>query len=242
ILNANGSFSYTPNANFNGTDLFTYRAHDTADSNLATVRITVTPVNDAPVTVANSYSATAGTPLAMAAPGVLANDTDVDGNTLTSVLNAAPTHALAFALGANGSFNYTGACAYAGADAFTYHASDGSLNGNVATVTINVAARVNKAPVAVDDVAAVKQNTTNNLIAVLANDSDPDAACSGLNVGSVAIVSAPNRGGSAVVQTNGTILYTPKRFYRGTEAFTYRVRDNNGAWSNTATVRVNVTR
>jgi FtsP/CotA-like multicopper oxidase with cupredoxin domain len=241
-LNTNGSLAYVPRANFNGTDLFTYRAHGTADSNLATVRITVTPVNDPPVTVANSYNATAGTPLVVAVPGVLANDTDVDGNALTSVLATGPAHALAFSLNASGSFSYTGACVYAGADTFTYRANDGTVSGNLATVTLNVAARVNKAPVAVDDTVSVKQNTTSNVITVLANDSDPDAACSGLNASSVAIVSVPNRGGTAVAQSNGTILYTPKRFYRGTETFTYRVRDNNGAWSNTATVRVNVTR
>ena len=58
-LNANGCFTYTPAANYNGADSFTYKANDgTADSNMATVSLTVNPVNDAPVAAADSYSPT----------------------------------------------------------------------------------------------------------------------------------------------------------------------------------------
>ena len=73
---ATGAFTYTPDANFNGTDTFTYTASDgTAVSNVATVTITVTAVNDAPVAVNDSAS----TPEETAVSGnVLANDTDVD--------------------------------------------------------------------------------------------------------------------------------------------------------------------
>jgi hypothetical protein len=241
-LSADGSFSYQPNANFNGTDLFTYKAQGTGDSNVATVRITVTPVNDAPVSGNDSYSASAGVQLQVAPPGVLGNDTDVDGNVLTAVPVTGPGHALSFTLNPNGSFTYTAACAFSGIDTFSYRANDGTTVGNTATVTINVAARVNKAPVAGNDTYPVKMNTTNNILTVLANDSDPDAACSGISPSTVTVDTVPNRGGKAVVQPNGTILYSPKRFFVGTDTFSYRVRDNDGAWSNTATVRVNVTR
>ena len=80
-FNPDGSFTYTPNANFNGTDSFTFRAATGANSsNMATVTITVTPVNDAPVAVNDSYTGlVAGTAFTVAAPGVLANDTDVEG-------------------------------------------------------------------------------------------------------------------------------------------------------------------
>lgn len=244
-LAADGSLTYTANANFNGTDLFTYKAYDGATySNVGTVRITVTPVNDPPVTVANSYSTTAGTQLSVAAPGVLANDTDVDGDALTAVVGTGPAHALSFTLNANGSFSYTGACTYSGPDSFTYAARDASVTGNIATVSISVAARVNKAPVAVDDTGTVKNYTTTQTsvtISVLANDSDPDAACSGLNVNSVTIVSQP-KNGSLTVNAGGTVTFRPKRYYRGTDYITYKVADANGAFSNVATVRVNVTR
>jgi len=63
-----------------------------ADSNVATVSLTVTPVNDAPVAVADAYSTAEDTPLTIAAPGVLGNDTDVEGSPLTAVLTVRPGH------------------------------------------------------------------------------------------------------------------------------------------------------
>ncbi|MGB5660599.1 MAG: Ig-like domain-containing protein, partial [Thermoanaerobaculia bacterium] len=78
-LNNNGSFTYTPNVDFNGSDSFTYKTSDGADeSNVATVTITVNPVNDAPVAVEDAYATSEDVPLVAAAPGVLGNDTDVD--------------------------------------------------------------------------------------------------------------------------------------------------------------------
>ena len=77
-MDADGGFTYTPAANYNGPDSFTYQANDgTANSNLATVTLTVSSVNDAPVAVADSYSTNEDTPLMVAAPGLLANDSDV---------------------------------------------------------------------------------------------------------------------------------------------------------------------
>src|SRR5204862_411039 len=119
-LNADGSFSYTPHANFNGTDSFTYKANDgTADSNTVTVTITVNAVNDAPVAVADSYSTNEDTPLNVAAPGVLGNDTDLDSPTLTAVVVAGPANGT-LALAANGSFTYTPGSNFNGTDSFSY--------------------------------------------------------------------------------------------------------------------------
>src|SRR5204863_205962 len=88
-VNADGSFTYTPALNFNGNDSFTYKANDgTADSNTATVAISVAAVNDAPVAVNDSYGTTEDTAVTIAAPGVLSNDTDVDGNSLTAAVVA----------------------------------------------------------------------------------------------------------------------------------------------------------
>src|SRR5204863_104554 len=83
-LNPNGSFTFTPTLNFNGPATFTYKANDgTADSNTATVTITVTPVNDPPAASNDGYGVTAGATLNVATPGVLANDSDVEGSPLT---------------------------------------------------------------------------------------------------------------------------------------------------------------
>src|SRR5262249_11914186 len=133
-LNADGSFTYTPAANYNGADSFTYKANDGAlDSNVATVAITVNAVNDAPVAANDSYDTDADTAPLLDALGIFGNDADVEGDALTAVLVSGPTHGT-LALNANGSFTYTPAANYNGTDSFTYKANDGSLDSNVATV------------------------------------------------------------------------------------------------------------
>src|SRR5206468_2145484 len=78
---ADGTFSYIPQPNFNGLDQFTYKLNDgTSASNVATVTITVNPVNDPPVATGDSATTSQNTPVTIA---VLANDTDADGNALS---------------------------------------------------------------------------------------------------------------------------------------------------------------
>src|SRR5207253_1542409 len=126
-LNANGSFSYTPAADYNGPDSFIYNASDgTLTSNVATVAITVVAVNDAPVAANDSYSVAEDTLLTVAAPGVLGNDTDVDGDPKTAVLVSGPSNGT-LTLNANGGFSYTPAANYNGPDSFTYKANDGTV-------------------------------------------------------------------------------------------------------------------
>jgi VCBS repeat-containing protein len=137
-LNANGSFTYTPAANYNGTDSFTYKTSDgSLDSDVATVNLAVNAVNDAPDANDDLYATTQGTPLAVAGPGVLANDADADGDALKAELVSGPAHGT-LKLNADGSFVYTPAAGFSGTDSFAYRAGDGSL-GDVATVTVRVA-------------------------------------------------------------------------------------------------------
>src|SRR5205807_2500195 len=149
-LNANGSFTYTPAANFNGSDSFTYKANDgLLDSNAATLALTMNPVNDAPVAANDSFATDEDTPLTVTAPGVLGNDTDVDSSVLTVV--AVPTRrSVDLTLTANGSFTYTPAANFNGSDSFTYKANDGLLDSNVATVSLTIRP-MNHAPVAAND-------------------------------------------------------------------------------------------
>ena len=154
-LNADGSFTYTPAANYNGPDSFTYKANDgQADSNVATVSINVGAVNDAPVAQNDTAAATEDTPVA---GNVLTNDTDVDGDALSAVLVSGPAHG-SLTLNADGSFTYTPAANYNGPDSFTYKANDGQADSNVATVSITVGA-VNDAPVANADSIAATEDT-----------------------------------------------------------------------------------
>ena len=106
-VNPDGRFTYTPKANFNGTDSFTYTVGDgKGGTAAAVVTITVTPVNDPPVAVNDTFSTTRNTPLAVAGPGVLANDTDVDGDPLAAVLVRGPRNGV-LALLPDGSVTYT---------------------------------------------------------------------------------------------------------------------------------------
>jgi VCBS repeat-containing protein len=219
---ATGAFTYTPNANANGTDSVTFRAHDAAlDSNTATVAITITAVNQAPVATSDSYTTNEDTPLTVPVAGVLTNDSDLDGDTLHAVLVSSTAHG-ALALNANGSFTYTPAANYNGPDSFSYGANDSALNSNVATVSITVVP-VNSPPVAVNDSYTTTQNTAVTIAApgVLANDSDVDSAAL------TAIKVTNPAHGTVTVNANGSIVYTPTASYSGPDSFTYQVNDGS---------------
>jgi len=234
-LNANGGFTYAPRANFSGQDTFTYRASDgQLSSNTATVTINVTPVNDAPVANNDSYATNQGTPLSVPAPGVLANDTDVDGNPLTAVLVSTTTNGT-LTLSASGSFTYTPNAGFVGTDSFTYKANDGQLDSNIATVTITVRL-VNRPPVAVSDSYTTTEDTPLTVPApgVLVNDTDADG-----NPLTAILVAGPANG-SVTLSPNGGFTYTPRANFFGSDSFTYKANDGQ-ADSNTATVSITVT-
>ena len=105
-LNADGSFTYVHNGSETTSDSFTYRVNDgSANGDLVTVSITITPVNDAPVAVADAYTVAEGGTINQAGPGVLVNDTDGEGSALTAVLGTTTTNGT-LTLNANGSFTY----------------------------------------------------------------------------------------------------------------------------------------
>jgi VCBS repeat-containing protein len=139
-LNSDGSFAYTPDTGYTGEDSFTYKANDgQADSNTATVTITVGVVNDPPVANDDSYSTPQDTILNVGAPGVLANDSDPNEDPLTAVKISDPSHG-EVVLNSDGSFEYTPDNHYTGDDSFTYVANDGLADSNTATVSITVTA------------------------------------------------------------------------------------------------------
>src|SRR5205823_907358 len=133
---------------------------------------TVTAVNDAPVAVDDSYSTAEDTPLVVTAPGVLGNDTDVEGDPLVAVLVTGPTHG-ALTLKTGGASCKAPAGNYNGPDNYTYRASDGNAQSNVATVFLTVNA-VNDLPVAADDSYSTAEDTPLVVAApgVLGNDTD----------------------------------------------------------------------
>jgi len=224
-LNTNGGFSYVPAANYNGSDSFTYRANDgQANSNTVTVNITVIAVNDPPVGVVDSYATDEDVTLTVAAAnGVLANDTDVDGDALTATLLSSTTHGT-LTFNADGSFSYIPNPHFRSADSFSYRASDGQANSSIVIVAINVRP-VNHAPVASNDgLYSVSQNSTRNVSAatgVLANDTDPDG-----DPLSAALVSPPLNG-TLTLGSDGSFSYMPNPNYLGPDQFTYRATDGS---------------
>jgi uncharacterized repeat protein (TIGR01451 family) len=227
----NGVFlTITPTANSNGVAIITYTITDgNGGTSNATITVTIQSVNDRPVAANDTYSTPEDTTLSVAASGVLANDTDIDGDALSAVLISGPLHGT-LTLTNNGGFLYTPALNYNGPDSFTYQASDGSTNSATATVNINVTP-VNDPPVANPDTATTPEDTAVT-IPVLTNDTDPEGT-------PLTIAGASTTNGTvSVVGTN--LVFTPGANFAGTVTLTYT--NSDGASFASTTVTVTVTR
>ena len=145
VQDPDGSFSYNPNGQFESldvgestTDSFGYTLTDSNGGTCtATVTITINGANDAPTAINDSFDVFDGETLSVGNAGVLANDRDADGDSLVALLVNGPANGT-LSLNPNGSFTYTPDDLFSGADSFTYRANDGTLDGNLATVTITV--------------------------------------------------------------------------------------------------------
>ncbi len=228
---ANGSLSgtapnltYTPAANYNGSDSFTYRAYDgTQYSAPATVSITVNAVNDAPF--ADNLTATVNEDESV---GVMLEGTDHDNDPLAYEILTQPQ--LGTLSGTAPDLTYSPLPDASGTDSFTYKVNDGSLDSNTATVNITIAP-VNDAPEASDDTATTDEDTAVT-IDVLANDTDVE--------NDTLVVQSVTQPSNGTVTNNSTnVSYTPNTGFSGTDTFTYTVTDGNGG-TDTATVSVAV--
>jgi len=235
VLNANGSFNYSPASNYSGIDTFTYMASaGTSQSTPATVTITITAQNDTPQAFNDSYSTVEDANLTVPAAGVLSNDIDVEGNTLTAQLVTGPTHGI-LNLSVNGGFTYTPSAEFSGIDSFIYRASDGNTTSEAVIVTIQVQA-VNDSPMSVSDSYTTIEDTTLFIAdpGVLSNDTDPDST-----IQAAILVSATNHG-TLNLSSNGGFSYAPATNFYGTDSFSYQASDGqtNG---NQVTVQITVT-
>ncbi|HUT93242.1 MAG TPA: Ig-like domain-containing protein [Thermoguttaceae bacterium] len=232
-LSANGSFVYTPNTNYHGTDSFTYTVSDgSLDSSPATVTITVNSVNDKPQAGADAYPLPSGGGLDIgAAAGVLDNDSDVDGDDLTaSLVTTTPNGTLV--LDSDGSFTYTPKAGFHGQDTFIYRAYDGTAYSTNTTVTITV----NDVPVANPDSYTVDEDgtlTKNAADGVRHNDTDADG-----DTLTITVVAHPANG-TLTPSADGSFVYKPNLNFHGQDSFTYKANDGY-ANSNTATVTITV--
>lgn len=230
-LNADGSFTYTPDQNFNGVEIFHYQAGDGILTDTAAVTLTIISIQDIPVLADDFYTTTEDILLFVPSPGVLGNDNDNDGDVLTVITNTQPA-AGTVDMNTNGSFFYFPPENYNGTVNFTYSATDGFYTEQ-ATVTLMIFPAPD-APIAVNDVYTTTEDFP-LIIAppgVLANDSDPDGDMLVVFDHTLAM------SGTVTVDGDGSILYTPSYNFYGTDTFTYTVSD--GTLMSQATVTINV--
>lgn len=186
-------------------------------------------LNTPPLANDDVYNITALLPFSAGAPGVLANDTDTNHDSLTAVLVSGPAHG-SLTFHANGSFTYTPDLLYSGSDSFTYQASDGTAPGNIATVYLNIGL-LNQPPVAANQSVVVANYVSTNLVLSATDPDSPNLIYS--------IVSAPTNGVlTGLIPSTGAVTYTPSSTnYFGPDFFRFAAFDG----SLYATGRVSIT-
>ena len=229
-----GVVTYTPDQDYNGPDSFAYTVDDATGttSNAATVSITVDPEADPPVAVNDIVTTDEDVAIDI---DVLANDTDPDGDIdpTTVAITSQPDHGSVSVDPVTGVVTYTPDQDYNGPDSFAYTVDDATgTTSNAATVSITVEP-VNDAPVAVNDNETTDQNTAID-IDVMDNDSDPEGDPIEING-----FTQPSQG-TVTLNLDGTFSYTPNGTFIGQDSFTYTIKDDSGAVSNTATVTIDV--
>jgi len=199
-----------------------------------TLALSFIVTNRNPIAKADTYTIRPNQTLNVAAPGLLGNDSDPDGDTLNvSVLNVTGLKGTLSPY-ADGHFSFTPTTNFAGTTSFTYTISDGVGGRSTATATINV---VNSAPVAGNDHYAVHAGRTLDISApgLLANDRDADG-----DALSVAVVNVSGLRGTLTPYADGHFSFTPTAGFVGTTSFSYTLSDGFGG-NSTATVAIDVT-
>ena len=216
------NLTYTPAADANGSDSFTFRANDgKADSNTATVSIEIVPTNDAPVAAAQLASTLEDT-----AVGVLLSASDRDGDALSCRIISSPTKGSLSGTAPN--LTYTPNPNANGPDSFSFRANDGKADSNTATVSINISA-VNDAPVAASQLIAANAGAPVGIV-LSASDADGDPL-------TFSIVVGPTQGSLSGNPPN--LAYTPNPNASGMDSLSFRASDGKAS-SNTAIVSISV--
>ena len=189
--------------------------------------------NHPPVAYNDSYTVNQNNTLSVYGSGVLGNDYDSDGNTLSAYLGGYAAHGTV-SLNTDGSFSYTPYYGYTGTDSFSYYVSDGQATSNYATVSLTVNA-VNHAPVAYSDSCTVDQNKTLNV----SGSGSPGQRLRQRRQHALRLPGWVRRHGTVSLNTDGSFSYTPYYGYTGTDNFSYYVSDGQTA-RNYATVSLTI--
>ena len=225
----NISLDYTPAADFNGTETITYTISDGTDTTTGTLTVTVNPIKDAPVAVADTFSVDEDA--ASTSIDVVGNDIDVDGDTLilASVTSAGSGTVSVNADGV--SVDYTPAANYNGTEIISYVVSDRSFTATgTLTVTVNA---LDDTAIAVADNLTVLEDAVLTSKNVIENDLHGDDITLTLTD-----VVYTGDGIAAVNSDNASVDYTPAENYNGIETITYTVSDGTNSATGTLTVTV----
>ncbi len=200
---------YTPDPDYHGNDAFSFTVNDGAlDSGAATVSLTVTPVNDAPVASAQTVVTSEEV-----ARSITLGATDVDGDPLSFAIVTPPAHGT-LSGGTGAAQTYTPAANYHGPDSFTFKANDGTTDSNIVTVSITVDP-VNDVPVANAQSVTLDEDTTATIVLGGA-DLDGDSL-------SFVVVVPPAHG--TLGGTAPNLTYAPDADYHGPDTFTFKAND-----------------
>ena len=245
VLNGDGTVTFTPAANYSGAASFTYKVKDAAglaSVNSATVNLTVNAVNDAPTAVGpdGPFSTNEDAAVTLTAAQLVGNDTDLEASAL-SVDSVGGAVNGSVVLNGDGTVTFTPTANYSGAASFTYKVKDAAGLASTNTATVNITVNpINDPPTAVgpDGPFSTNEDTALTIAAaqLVGNDTDPDVG-QALSVASVA--GAVN--GTVLLNSNGTVRFTPTSNYSGPASFTYKVKDAAGVESaNSVTVNLTI--
>lgn len=228
--------TYTPNSGFVGDDYCSYSVMDDDQNESVGFIHIITSEETDPIGTNDSYQLQEDTILSIEEPGVLSNDQDPDEapEPMQAVIHTLPSHGT-LQLNQNGSFTYDPDEHYYGIDQFTYRVYDGEYYSNVTTVFLTVIS-VNDAPLANNDKASTEIETQVE-IDVLANDTDVDGT---IDASTLEIVDNPRYGTASINSATYEIEYTPNNDFSGRDKLSYKVKDNEGLYSNAALVEINV--
>lgn len=227
-MQVNGIMTYTPAANYNGTDSFTYVHCDGGTPNLcdtATVYFNIAAVNDAPIAV-NDYNTTLeNTPVS---GDVSTNDSDVDGPSAIYSTISGAAHGI-LVINAAGAYTYAPLASYTGCDTMTVSRCDGGTPNLCDTSLLVICVSV---PVLANNDSAAAVQGAAVVIAVVSNDTTSAATV-------VSLTTAPAHG-SAVANSDNRVTYASAGDYYGVDSFTYAICDTATAICDTATIYVTV--
>jgi hypothetical protein len=226
--------TYTDTSDPSGPVYYKLYAVDTTQAPVATSVAATASANTGPVAASYSLSAFSGQSITF---NPLVNDTDASATLNPSTVTVtAPNHGgTATVNSANGAITYTPSSTFTGTETFTYTVTDSNSQTSApATVTFSVSAPIVISPTANNEVTTTLENTPVQ-IPVLSVD-DPVTT---FNVSSVKITTQP-KSGNVVVNSDGSVTYTPSTNFVGGDTFSYTVADNNGQTSNAAVVDINV--